>query len=288
MYFWKGHYGLTVKYLEDKDLRRQIEQDALLKTLHFIYYVQNELKENWSVDENEYGELPEAAKDMNLSEEWQNIAKHFPPIPYVRESRRMLGNYTFNSSAVHKNSLSWRIGNKNNEFYDAIAIGGYNLDVHGGDDDDDLESDLGEKQSSIYGDMPQGAFQVPMRILIPESTDNFIAAEKNLSMSRLVSSATRLQPICMMTGQAAGALAAVAVQNKIQPRDVSALSVQKRLVNDGVVISLCNYKDVPREHKFFGSVQLATLYKLLEPKQIPNLPAKNINTGKKGLKHKVT
>ena len=284
MYFWKGHYGLTVKYLEDKDLRRQIEQDALLKTLHFIYYVQNELKENWSVDENEYGELPEAAKDMNLSEEWQNIAKHFPPIPYVRESRRMLGNYTFNSSAVHKNSLSWRIGNKNNEFYDAIAIGGYNLDVHGGDDDDDLESDLGEKQSSIYGDMPQGAFQVPMRILIPESTDNFIAAEKNLSMSRLVSSATRLQPICMMTGQAAGALAAVAVQNKIQPRDVSALSVQKRLVNDGVVISLCNYKDVPREHKFFGSVQLATLYKLLEPKQIPNLPAKNINAGKKGHK----
>ena len=156
--------------------------------------------------------------------------------------------------------------------------------IGGGDDDDDLESDLGEKQSSIYGDMPQGAFQVPMRILIPESTDNFIAAEKNLSMSRLVSSATRLQPICMMTGQAAGALAAVAVQNKIQPRDVSALSVQKRLVNDGVVISLCNYKDVPREHKFFGSVQLATLYKLLEPKQIPNLPAKNINAGKKGHK----
>ena len=283
MYFWHGHYGLTVKYLEDMKLREQIEKDALLKTLHFIYYVQNELNEPWSVDENEYGELPEAAKD--LPEEWQKIAKHFPPIPYVRESRRIVGSFTFNSKAVHENSMSWRNGQKNHEFKDSIAIGGYNLDVHGGDDDNDLEKELGEKQSSIYGNMPQGPFQVPMRILIPESADNFIAAEKNLSMSRLVSSALRLQPICMMTGQAAGALAAIAIKSEKQPREINAFYVQKVLADSGVVLSLCNYSDVARNNKFFGAVQLASLYELVKPKRYPDFPAKNINSsGTKGHK----
>ena len=284
MYLWKGHYGLTAQYLENPELRKQIEKEALLKTLHFIYYVQNELKENWSVDENEYGELPEIAKELNLSDDWKEIAKHFPPIPYVRESRRIVGTFTLNSSAIYKNSMSWRMGNKNNEFNDAIAIGGYNMDLHGGDDDDDIESELGENQAAIYKHMPQGAFQVPMKILIPESVDNFIAAEKNLSMSRLASSALRLQPICMMTGQAAGALASVAIQNEIQPREVKAFDVQKRLVDDGVVISLCSYTDVPRGHKFYNSVQLATVHNLIQPKVTPNLPSKNINSGKKGQK----
>ena len=276
MYFWKGHYGLTAQYLEDKKLREEIDKEALLKTLHFIYYVQNELNENWSVDENEYGELPEAAKD--LPEEWKIIAKHLPPVPYVRESRRMFGTYTLNSKAIRKNSLSWRIGNKNNEFEDSIAIGGYNMDLHGGDDDDDIEASLGEKQASIYSDMPQGPFQVPMKILVPESVDNFIAAEKNLSMSRLASSALRLQPICMMTGQAAGALAATSIKLNLQPRDVKAVYVQKRLVDDGVVISLCNYSDVPRGHKFYNSVQIATLHQFIRPHRYPNLQAKNINS----------
>ena len=258
MYMLMNHYGLNVMFLEDKQTRAQMERDALIKTLNFIYYIQHELGADWSVDENEYGELPEAAKDF--PDEWKEIARHMPPIPYVRESRRLLGVYTLNAKAVHENSLSWRNGHKNHEFSDSIAIGGYNLDLHGGDDDDDIESELGEKQSSIWGNMPQGPFQVPMKILIPESVDNFLAAEKNLSMSRLVSSALRLQPITMMTGQAAGALAAVAIKNNIQPRDVHALHVQKKLAEAGVVLSLCNYSDVPREHKNFAAIQISNLY----------------------------
>lgn len=281
MYMLMNHYGLNVMFLEDKETRAQMERDALIKTLHFIYYIQHELGADWSVDENEYGEIPEAAKDF--PDEWKEIARHVPPIPYVRESRRVLGAYTLNSKAVHENSLSWRNGHKYQEFSDAIAIGGYNLDLHGGDDDDDIESELGEKQSSIWGNMPQGPFQVPMKILIPESTDNFLAAEKNLSMSRLVSSALRLQPITMMTGQAAGALAATAIKLNLQPREVHPLHVQKKLAEDGVVLSLCRYSDVPVEHKNFAGVQIASLYQLLRPRTYPSMEGANINSsGTKG------
>lgn len=265
---WKEKYGLPAAYLEDRELRYRIERDAFIKTLHFIYYVQNELGESWSVDENEYGELPEVARD--LPDEWKNIARHMPPVAYVRESRRAVGDHTLTSKELYENSLSYHEGHKNQEIKNAIAIGRYILDLHHADTDSDMEHDLGEKAEYISAHKPAGDFQVPMDILIPRKIDGLIAAEKNLSMSRSVSGALRLQPICMMTGQAAGTLAAVAVRENIQPRNVKAIRVQRELLNAGAILSLCDYADVPTEHKFFGSIQLSNIYGIADPKQYPN------------------
>ena len=261
-------YGLPASYLEDRNLRKRLERDALIKTLHFIYYIQNELGESWSVDENEYGELQEAAKD--LPDEWKIIARHLPPVPYVRESRRGIGSHTLISRELFENSLSYKDGRGNQEFQDAIAIGCYHLDLHHTDIDADMEADLGEKAAYIEQHRPHGNFQVPLNILIPRNIDGLILAEKNLSMSRLVSGALRLQPITMMTGQAAGALAAIAVSRNIQPRYVKAIHVQAALLDAGVNLSLCTYSDVPPENKYYKAVQIANLYKLLEPEKYPN------------------
>ena len=264
---WKNTYGLPAEYLENKTLRKRIERDALIKTLHFIYYVQNELNESWSADENEYGELPEAAKD--LPDEWKNIARHLPPVAYVRESRRIVGEHTLTSKELYENSQSYHDGHANNEIQNAIAVGRYVLDLHHSDTKEYIESELGEEAEYIKAHKPVGDFQVPMDILIPRSVDGLIAAEKNLSMSRIAAGALRLQPICMMTGQAAGALAAIAVRENIQPRYVKALRVQRELLNAGVVLSLCDYADVPEGHKFFGSIQLSNIYGIAEPKEYP-------------------
>lgn len=293
-YGWGMKYGIPIAYLESPDFRADINRKALIKTLHFIWYVQNELGESWSVDPREYDELPEAAKD--LPEEWQNIARHFPPIPYVRESRRIVGDYTYNSHAIYTNSESYRNGHKNQELSDAIAIGGYILDLHTGDDDDDFEHALGEKQSAMRTHEPLGAFQVPMRIFIPTSDDNFLAAEKNLSMSRLATSALRLQPVCMMTGQAVGTLAALSVSWDVRPRDIHAVDVQKVLADCGVMMMLAEYSDVPETHELYPAVQIATLYKLIEPEKYPVYPKQRISTpsktrrvpGKFGISRKVT
>ena len=260
-------YGLPIAYLEDSKFRDDINRKALIKTLHFIYYIQNELGESWSVDENEYDELQEAAKD--LPDEWKIIARHLPPVPYVRESRRGVGDKTLSSHELYENSLSYKEGKNNNEFQDAIAIGCYHLDLHHTDIDADMESDLGEKAAYIESHRPRGNFQVPMNILIPRNVDGLILAEKNLSMSRLVAGALRLQPITMMTGQAAGALAAIAVSQNVQPRNVKAVHVQSALLNSGVNLSLCMYSDVPPEHKYHRDIQLSNLYRLLEPKKFP-------------------
>lgn len=226
---WKGKYGLPVSYLEDREQRARIERDALIKTLHFIYYMQNELGESWSVDENEYNELPDAAKD--LPAEWQEIARHLPPIPYVRESRRIVGVHTLTSEELFRNSQGQEIPN-------AIALGQYNLDLHHASEQSDMEQDLGEKAEYARTHSPKGKFQIPLDILIPAKVDGLIAAEKNLSMSRLVAGALRLQPVCMMTGQAAGVLAALSVKGNIQPREVRVADVQRELRKAGVNFSL--------------------------------------------------
>ncbi|MBQ3403214.1 MAG: FAD-dependent oxidoreductase [Synergistaceae bacterium] len=261
-------YGLPVSYLEDRNLRSRLERDALIKTLHFIYYLQNELGESWSVDENEYGELPEAARDF--PDEWKVIARHLPPVPYVRESRRGVGDKVLTSKELFENSLSYKEGRGNHEFQDAIAIGCYHLDLHHTDIEADMESYLGEKQVYIEQHRPRGNFQVPMSILIPRNVDGLILAEKNLSMSRLVAGALRLQPITMMTGQAAGALAAISILRNTQPRNVKAIHVQEALLKSGVNLSLCTYSDVPANHRYYRAVQIASLYRLLEPEKYPD------------------
>ncbi|MBQ9564069.1 MAG: FAD-dependent oxidoreductase [Synergistaceae bacterium] len=276
-YGWEGRRGLPVAYLEDPVLRAQVERDALIKTLHFIYYIQNELGEDWSVADDEYwnATLPPAA--AGLPYEWQEIARRMPPIPYVRESRRIVGDYTLTSSEVLQNSLSYRDGQTSHEFSDAIAIGGYHLDLHGAATDGDMEWQFEERAVSAVNNRPRGPFQVPMRVLIPQEIDGLLAAEKNLSVSRLSAGALRLQPITMMTGQAAGALAALSIQAGVRPRDLPAVRVQWALLNAGVELSLCNYTDVPPGHPLHKSVQIMNLYGLIDPAEYPHAPSYDIS-----------
>ena len=275
-YGWEGKRGLPVSYLEDRNMRRQIEHDALIKTLHFIYYVQNELGEDWSVADDEYRSrtLPEAA--TGLPREWQEIARRLPVIPYVRESRRIIAKHTMTSHEILQNSLSYRDGQTSHEFQDAIAIGGYILDLHGAQTDADMEWDLDERANNAVINRPRGPFQVPMDILIPEDTEGLIAAEKNISASRLAAGALRLQPITMMTGQAAGALAAVCARDGRLPSRVHAVRVQWELLKSGVNLSLCAYSDVPPEHPHNKTVQISNLYGLAEAQEYPHAPSYNI------------
>ena len=276
-YGWtNGKRGLPVAYLEDRKLRLQVEREALIKTLHFIYYIQNELGEDWSVADDEYSNkiLPEAARD--LPPEWQEIVRRMPVIPYVRESRRIIGAHTLTSHELLRNSLSYRDGHTSREFPDAIAIGGYILDLHGANTDADTEWELEEMIRHQEINRPRGPFQVPMNILIPEETDGLIAAEKNISATRLAAGALRLQPITMMTGQAAGALAAVSVREGKQPRNIHPMLVQWELLKSGVSLSLCKYSDIPPEHFVNKSVQISNMYGMIAPNEYPHAPSYNI------------
>ncbi|HVK03630.1 MAG TPA: FAD-dependent oxidoreductase, partial [Armatimonadaceae bacterium] len=92
-----------------------------------------------------------------------------------------------------------------------------------------------------------------------------LAAEKNLSQSRVVSGATRLQPSTMLTGQAAGALAALSVRLGKPSRAVPPIRVQDALLAAGSTLALDEFEDVPAATGLWVDVQLASVYGVLPP-----------------------
>ena len=148
------------------------------------------------------------------------------------------------------------------------------MDLHGADETAQLEEEFGETKESIAKNKPAGPFQIPFEIFIPKDLDGFLAAEKILSVTRLASGALRLQPITMLTGQAAGAIAAVAVKEEVPPREVNVLKVQRILLEAGDRLSLCVFSDVPPNHPLWPAVANGYRERLDEAKEFapPLLP----------------
>lgn len=74
-----------------------------------------------------------------------------------------------------------------------------------------------------------GEWQIPYGALVPVQVDNLLAAGRCISAELRMADLVRLIPNCFVTGHAAGAAAAVAVQDGCRPRDVEVAKVQKLL-----------------------------------------------------------
>jgi hypothetical protein len=141
--------------------------------------------------------------------------------PYIRESRRIRGEFTVLEQHVNKTSP---------EFPDSVGVGSYRIDLHpstGGDNYIDISS------------MP---FQIPLGSLIPRRVENLLPAAKNLSVTHITNGCYRLHPVEWNIGESAGLLAAQAIRWKQTPRkirnDAKLLAdFQKSIVAQGVEIA---------------------------------------------------
>ncbi|GAA1519594.1 FAD-dependent oxidoreductase [Dactylosporangium maewongense] len=147
--------------------------------------------------------------------------------PYVRESRRILADYT-----IVEQDLSHAVrGDKGSVTYaDSVGVGMYRIDLHpstGGD---------------TYIDVPSSPFQIPLGALLPRRVENLLPAAKNLGTTHITNGCYRLHPIEWNIGEAAGALAAFCLNEGTTPRavreDPSRLAdFQSRLTADGVELA---------------------------------------------------
>jgi hypothetical protein len=95
-------------------------------------------------------------------------------------------------------------------------VGRYILDLHGSSETERWRRASGRPPSPRWKTNP-GPFQVPFEIFIPEKVDGLVAAEKNLSMTRLTSGALASAAHLHVHGTGAGAIAAAAVRGGIPP-----------------------------------------------------------------------
>jgi hypothetical protein len=127
--------------------------------------------------------------------------------PYVREGRRIRAVFTVLEQHV---TADGRPGDAalGTTFVDSVGVGSYPVDLHptsGGDN---------------YIDFASVPFEVPLGALLPVRVENLLPASKNIGSTHVTNGCYRLHPVEWTIGEAAGALAAFALDKGTLPRRV--------------------------------------------------------------------
>lgn len=143
----------------------------------------------------------------------------------VRETRRILGDYVFSAGDV----IEAR------KFDDAVCRLAYPVDVHSGKGDGYTKAE--EKDDGGPNNAPPGDwYEIPYRCLLPTGLDNVLVAGRCVSSTQAGHGAIRIMPACMAMGQAAGAAAALSLEQGVAVRDVSIQSLMETLRNQGALV----------------------------------------------------
>ena len=174
----------------------------------------------WNYIKNS-GQFPEA---RNLTLEWVGA------IPGKRESRRFEGHYMLHQSdLVHQR-----------HFYDAVAHGGWAIDLHPAD--------------GVFSEKPgcnqwhsKGVYSIPYRTMISKNVDNLFLAGRIISASHVAFGSTRVMATCAHNAQAVGVAAALVRKLGLKPADLAAEEyigeLQKELLKTGQYIPHAALKD---------------------------------------------
>lgn len=121
----------------------------------------------------------------------------------IREGRRIRGDYV----------LSWRDYVERRSFDDEIGRNSYYIDIHGGDSSitGEMEALLKEKGHCENGE----SHGIPYRSIVPEKLDNLLLSGRCISSDRIVYGSIRVMPVCLVTGEAAGTAAGLAVKSGV-------------------------------------------------------------------------
>jgi hypothetical protein len=110
----------------------------------------------------------------------------------------------------------------------AVAVGNYANDHHYPGDDWPLAP-----KSCRWGGRWSGTpFVIPFGALVSAEVENLLAADKAISCTHMANGATRLQPLILNIGQAAGAAAALCVGSATAPAALDVAALQEALIAD--------------------------------------------------------
>jgi hypothetical protein len=188
--------------------KREFVQECCWHSQNFAHYIQTQFGRRYGLAENLFPHANTA------------FALH----PYYRESRRLVGLKT----VFEQDILPLANSSTASPFHDAIAVGNYANDHHY----PGVEFSLQPKSIRWGGRWTGTPFTIPYRSLIPATTDGLLVCEKNISVSHIANGATRLQPVVMGIGQAAGMAASLCVVLECQPRDLPVKTLQAALLTD--------------------------------------------------------
>lgn len=132
----------------------------------------------------------------------------------VRETRHFVGDYRLTFEDVDTKAAE----------HDAVALSGYNIDIHSGTGD------------GIELEVVDEAFGIPYGCLVPQGVDGLLLSGRTISVDSRVFASARVMGTCMAIGEAAGTAAALALRHNTSVREVDVPTLQAQLVERGAIL----------------------------------------------------
>ncbi|GAB3668673.1 hypothetical protein GCM10028791_43990 [Echinicola sediminis] len=126
-------------------------------------------------------------------------------VPGKRESRRILGDYVMTQNDVQNSK----------KFPDRVAYGGWPLDDHPAEGMDDTSI---KPNRAVHIKEP---YNIPLRSLYSKNISNLWMAGRNISVSHVALSSTRVMATCAALGQAIGTAMALSVAKNISASSIA-------------------------------------------------------------------
>ena len=160
----------------------------------------------------------------------------------MRESRRLVGDYLLNENDIFENRI----------FPDAVAYGGWPVDVHCPNG----LLDFDRLPSEVYAF--DGAYTIPWRSYYSENIKNLVMAGRNISTTRLGLGSTRIMGTCSVGGQAVGTAVSLMKKYNLLPSELTPYIKELQqliLKDDGFIPGVKNEdkKDLARSAKVSAS-----------------------------------
>ncbi len=210
-----GSYGYPEGSYAERARIRQAHVDYVQGFLYFL-----------STDPRVPAALSAEMKEWGLCRDEFVDADHWPYQLYVREARRMVGEYV-----MSQNDIQTELGKP-----DAIGMGSYNSDSH------NVQRRPTEDGTAVEneGDMQVRVtpYEIPYRVMLPRRTEaTNLLVPVCFSATHVAYSTLRMEPQYMIVGHAAGVAAKMAIQGQQAVQDIDTRALAAKLKSQRVVLS---------------------------------------------------
>lgn len=215
---------LNQGYIEgDEETRNRIRDQHRNLTLGLIWFLQND------------PEVPEEhrklANELHFPKDEFTDSDHFPFQLYVREGRRLVGEYILTEHDITGTGKD----HSPRKHADSIAVGEFPIDSFPCRKRQPTDSIVLEGYLGMLDHITR-PYEIPYRIMIPKKVDGLIVPVA-ASTTHVGFSSIRMEPTWMALGQAAGTAAAMSVEKGAPPRQVEVALLQTKLSEQGQVIN---------------------------------------------------
>ena len=149
---------------------------------------------------------------------------NFPNQLYIREARRMIGEYVMTQRDIQTDLAK----------PDPIGMGSYNSDSHNVERVINREGFVRNE-----GDMQVAVepYQIPYRVMLPKKPEaENLLVPVCFSASHVAYSTLRMEPQYMIIGQAAGVAAAMAIRTNRAVQDIDTAALTRTLLDQGAIL----------------------------------------------------